>query len=105
MDDESRKNAETIKNQRRSEKKYKDLQFQMEEDHKNAERAQEQVDKLNARLKKMKSQLDEAVCSVLRHTTTDTDQVAYVDCSVAIATMKYCFTSLQQISYHIDFNT
>ena len=33
----------------------------MEEDHKNAERAQEQSDKLNARLKKMKSQLEEAV--------------------------------------------
>lgn len=33
----------------------------MEEDHKNAERAAEQADKLNARLKKMKTQLEEAV--------------------------------------------
>lgn len=61
MDDEARKNAESVKNQRRSEKKVKDLQFQMDEDHKNAERAAEQVDKLNARLKKMKSQLEESV--------------------------------------------
>lgn len=36
----------------------------MEEDHKNAERSQEQVDKLNARVKKMKTQLDDAVSSI-----------------------------------------
>merc|ERR1711868_337868 len=38
LDDEARKSADVVKNQRRSEKKFKDLQFQMEEDHKNAER-------------------------------------------------------------------
>ncbi len=74
LDDEARKAAEVVKNQRRSEKKYKDLQFQMEEDHKNAERAQEQVDKLNARLKKMKSQLDEAVSS-------DFSKINFFNCS------------------------
>ena len=65
LDDETRKNADAIKNQRRSEKKVKDIQFQMEEDHKNAERSAEQIDKLNARMKKMKSQLEEAVSQFL----------------------------------------
>ena len=61
MDDESRKNAELLKANRRAEKKWKDMQFQIEEDHKNAERAQEQAAKLDQRLKKMKAQLEEAV--------------------------------------------
>ena len=61
VDTESRKSAETIKIARKSEKKVKELQFQLEDDRKSVERAQDIADKLNQKLKKMRLQLEEAV--------------------------------------------
>ena len=64
LDTETRKATETIKIARKSEKKVKELQFQMEDEHKAVERAQENAEKLNQKLKKMRLQFEEAVSCI-----------------------------------------
>ena len=61
VDSEARKGSEAIKMARKSEKKVKELAFQIEDEHKAAERAQDMADKLNQKLKKMRLQLEESV--------------------------------------------
>lgn len=64
VDTEARKGADAIKLARKSEKKVKELAFQVEDEHKAAERAQDTADKINQKLKKMRIQLEEAVSSL-----------------------------------------
>ena len=63
LDNEARKSAESIKSARKADKKVKELAFQIEDEHKAAERAQDTADKLNQKLKKMRLQFEEAVSS------------------------------------------
>jgi hypothetical protein len=52
---------ELVKTQRKNDRKLKELQFAHEEELKNTERLQDQVNKLNVKLKTMRRQVEEAV--------------------------------------------
>lgn len=60
LDDEQRRMVEHQKNQRRIERRAKELAFQQDEDYKNHERMQELVDKLQNKVKSYKKQIEEA---------------------------------------------
>merc|ERR1712050_121194 len=59
-DGEQRRHAETVKNMRKGERRLKELSFQVDEDRKNQERMQDLVDKLQAKIKTYKRQVEEA---------------------------------------------
>merc|ERR1711902_282004 len=60
FDDEQRRLVEAEKSQRRTTRRIKELTFSQEEDHKNHERIQELVDKLQNKVKSYKKQIEEA---------------------------------------------
>ena len=66
LDSEQRRHAETQKNLRKADRRLKELAFQVEEDRKNMERLQDLVDKLQAKIKTYKRQIEEAVSSRFR---------------------------------------
>ncbi len=53
---------ELLKTSRKNERKLKELQLSSDEDRKNVERLQDSVNKLTAKQKSMKRQIEEAVC-------------------------------------------
>ena len=61
LDSEQRRHAETQKNMRKADRRLKELAFQSDEDRKNQERLQDLVDKLQAKIKTYKRQVEEAV--------------------------------------------
>merc|ERR1712037_209255 len=60
FDDEQRRLVEAEKSQRRTTRRIKELTFSQEEDHKNHERMQELVDKLQNKVKSYKKKIEEA---------------------------------------------
>ncbi len=62
LEAEQRRHSETAKNLRRTDHRIKELVFQGEEDKKSLERSQDLIEKLQAKLKTYKRQLEEAVC-------------------------------------------
>merc|ERR1719266_2820994 len=60
LDEEQRRLVDGQKNQRRIDRRIKELTFQQEEDHKNHERMQELVDKFQNKVKTYKKQIEEA---------------------------------------------
>merc|ERR1711918_167576 len=60
FDDEQRRLVEAEKSQRHTTRRIKELTFSQEEDHKNHERMQELVDKLQNKVKSYKKQIEEA---------------------------------------------
>jgi len=60
FDDEQRRLVDAQKAQRRTERRIKELTFSQDEDHKNHERMQELVDKLQNKVKSYKKQIEEA---------------------------------------------
>ncbi|KAK5974009.1 Myosin heavy chain [Trichostrongylus colubriformis] len=60
LDGEQRRHQDTDKNWRKSERRVKEVEFQLEEDKKNQERLTELIDKLQAKLKVFKRQVEEA---------------------------------------------
>merc|ERR1712227_30012 len=60
LDEEQRRLVDAQKNQRRVDRRIKELTFQQEEDHKNHERMQELVDKFQNKVKTYKKQIEEA---------------------------------------------
>ena len=61
LDAEVRRSNEFQKGCKKSERRLKEIAFQGDEDAKNIQRLQEQTDRLNNKIKKMRVQLDEAV--------------------------------------------
>lgn len=60
LDDEQRRLVDAQKSQRRTDRRIKELTFSQDEDHKNHERMQELVDKLQNKVKSYKKQIEEA---------------------------------------------
>merc|ERR1719290_602282 len=60
MDDEGRRLVDAQKTQHRMERRIKELSFSQDEDHKNHERMQDLVDKLQNKVKTYKKQIEEA---------------------------------------------
>merc|ERR1711971_964441 len=60
MDAETRRNADSQKNLRKSERKIKELTYSQEEDRKNHERMQALIDQLQGKIKSYKKQIEEA---------------------------------------------
>jgi len=60
LDDEQRRLVDAQKAQRRTDRRIKELTFSQDEDHKNHERMQELVDKLQNKVKSYKKQIEEA---------------------------------------------
>ena len=60
MDAETRRNADSQKNLRKSERKIKELSYQQDEDRKNHERMQGLIDQLQGKIKSYKKQIEEA---------------------------------------------
>merc|ERR1712158_148435 len=60
MDAENRRNADSQKNLRKSERKIKELAFSQDEDRKNHERMQALIDQLQGKIKSYKKQIEEA---------------------------------------------
>merc|ERR1712098_643632 len=60
MDAESRRQADTLKNLRRSERRINELTFAADEDRKNHERMQSLIDGLQGKIKACKKQIEEA---------------------------------------------
>merc|ERR1712022_45097 len=60
MDAENRRNADSLKNLRKSERKIKELTYAQEEDRKNHERMQGLIDQLQGKIKSYKKQIEEA---------------------------------------------
>merc|ERR1711973_721908 len=60
MDAESRRQADTLKNLRRSERRINELTFAQDEDRKNHERMQSLIDGLQGKIKPYKKQIEEA---------------------------------------------
>ncbi|VDK27060.1 unnamed protein product [Gongylonema pulchrum] len=58
--DECRRHAETLKNYRNKDRRVRELQFQVDEDKKGAERMYDLIEKLQAKIKTYKRQLEEA---------------------------------------------
>lgn len=65
LDSEQRRNSESVKNQRKFERKLKEVTYQAEEDKKNLVRIQDLVDKLQIKVKTYKRQAEEAVSSTV----------------------------------------
>ena len=61
LDNEQRRHAETQKNMRKADRRLKELSFQADEDRKGQERLQDMFDKLQAKIKVYKRQVEEAV--------------------------------------------
>merc|ERR1711953_869199 len=59
MDAENRRNADSLKNLRKSERKIKELTYAQEEDRKNHERMQALIDQLQGKVKSYKKQIEE----------------------------------------------
>merc|ERR1719439_552470 len=60
LDNEQRRLVDAQKSQRRTDRRIKELSFSQDEDHKNHERMQELVDKLQNKVKTYKKQIEEA---------------------------------------------
>ena len=60
MDAESRRQADTLKNLRRSERRINELTFAADEDRKNHERIQSLIDQFQMKIKSYKKQIEEA---------------------------------------------
>merc|ERR1711922_104598 len=60
LDDEQRRLVDAQKSQRRTDRRIKELTFSQDEDHKNHERMQELLDKLQNKVKSYKKQIEEA---------------------------------------------
>merc|ERR1719191_1099039 len=60
LDAENRRNADSLKNLRKSERKIKELTYSQEEDRKNHERMQGLIDQLQGKIKTYKKQVEEA---------------------------------------------
>merc|ERR1711908_143178 len=60
VESENRRNADSQKNLRKSERRIKELSFAADEDKKNHERMQNLVDQLQAKIKSYKKQIEEA---------------------------------------------
>merc|ERR1712186_268155 len=60
LDAENRRQADALKNLRRSERRIKELTFAADEDRKNHERMQALIDQLQGRIKTFKKQIEEA---------------------------------------------
>merc|ERR1719341_2472508 len=60
LDDEQHRLVDAQKSQRRTERRIKELTFSQDEDHKNHERMQELVDKLQNKVKSYKKLIEEA---------------------------------------------
>merc|ERR1739844_631393 len=60
MDAENRRQADTLKNLRRSERRINELTFASDEDRKNHERMQSLIDGLKGKIKTYKKQIEEA---------------------------------------------
>merc|ERR1712001_743987 len=60
MDAENRRNADSLKNLRKSERKIKELTYSQDEDRKNHERMQALIDQLQGKIKSYKKQIEEA---------------------------------------------
>merc|ERR1712029_168542 len=60
LDAENRRNADSQKNLRKSERKIKELTYSQEEDRKNHERMQGLIDQLQGKIKSYKKQIEEA---------------------------------------------
>merc|ERR1739842_145253 len=60
MDAENRRNADSLKNLRKSERKIKELTYSQDEDRKNHERMQGLIDQLQGKIKSYKKQIEEA---------------------------------------------
>ena len=60
MDAENRRNADSLKNLRKSERQIKELTYSQEEDRKNHERMQGLIDQLQGKVKSYKKQIEEA---------------------------------------------
>jgi len=60
LDAENRRNADSQKNFRKSERKIKELAYQQDEDRKNHERMQALIDQLQGKIKSYKKQIEEA---------------------------------------------
>merc|ERR1739836_175331 len=60
MDAENRRNADSLKNLRKSERRIKELTYSQEEDRKNHERMQALIDQLQGKIKSYKKQIEEA---------------------------------------------
>merc|ERR1712039_950202 len=60
LDAEDRRNADSLKNLRKSERKIKELTYSQEEDRKNHERMQALIDQLQGKIKSYKKQIEEA---------------------------------------------
>merc|ERR1719230_231360 len=60
VESENRRNADSQKNLRKSERRIKELSFAADEDRKNHERMQNLVDQLQAKIKSYKKQIEEA---------------------------------------------
>merc|ERR1712130_371510 len=60
LDAENRRNADSLKNLRKSERKIKELTYSQDEDRKNHERLQGLIDQLQGKIKSYKKQIEEA---------------------------------------------
>merc|ERR1712029_1311039 len=60
LDAENRRNADSLKNLRKSERKIKELTYSQDEDRKNHERMQGLIDQLQGKIKSYKKQIEEA---------------------------------------------
>merc|ERR1712241_1380667 len=60
LDAENRRNADSLKNLRKSERKIKELPYSQDEDRKNHERMQGLIDQLQGKIKSYKKQIEEA---------------------------------------------
>lgn len=60
LEHEQRRHADAAKNYRKSERRLKETQFQLDEDRKNIERMQDLIDKLQQKIKTYKRQIEEA---------------------------------------------
>merc|ERR1712216_922896 len=60
MDAENRRNADSLKTLRKSERQIKELTYSQEEDRKNHERMQGLIDQLQGKIKSYKKQIEEA---------------------------------------------
>lgn len=65
MDNEAKRSNESQKLAKKNERRMKEIQFQADEDQKNLSRAQENADRLNNKIKKMRVAVEEAVRSIL----------------------------------------
>merc|ERR1712233_80011 len=60
LDAENRRNADSLKNLRKSERSIKELTYSQDEDRKNHERMQALIDQLQGKVKSYKKQIEEA---------------------------------------------